>query len=60
MKVVLQSLTLNFNENCASDPDLELHHVNFVTKLMYALNKPKHFTAVFVLIFCTYLPESQI
>jgi hypothetical protein len=24
MKVVLQSLTLNFNENCASEPDLEL------------------------------------
>ena len=24
MKIVLQSLTLNFNENCASEPDLEL------------------------------------
>jgi hypothetical protein len=37
MKVVLQILTWNFNESCASNPDLELHHVNFVMKLMYVL-----------------------
>jgi hypothetical protein len=45
MKVVLQNLIWNFNESCVSNPDLVLHHVNFVTKLMYLLwHKPSNFT----------------
>ena len=42
MKVVLQILIWNFNESCASNPDLELHHVNFVMKLMYMSSKQTH------------------
>jgi hypothetical protein len=37
MKVALQILIWNFNKSCASNSDLELHHANFVMKLMYVL-----------------------
>jgi len=34
-----------YHESCASEPDLEFHHVNFVTKLMYVLwHKPINIT----------------